>query len=126
MAWATVTCSLNHEHRVYLQEKTDECAIACAAMALQRKGKGELSLDQLRQESQDHSGGYRPSTRDAQAHMDQTTLVQRSLLANIMTSHLGSGRIGTQTGNNLPELLGLVLHLRHVLGGNDGEVAGRR
>lgn len=105
MPWENVQCALNHTHRVYIQAKTDECAIACAAMVLQRLGHGEVDLADLRQASQDHKGGYRPSTQDAGAKLDAKSLGVRSAMANIMTGHFGGGTIGTLTGENLPELL---------------------
>jgi hypothetical protein len=107
MAWKTIQCSLGHNHRVYVQKKTDECAIACAAMVIERLRNIEVSVADLRQASQAHSGGYRPSAKDAgttlalekqkKGHMDY--------MAAIMVHALGSEGSGTVTVANLPGLL---------------------
>jgi hypothetical protein len=107
MGWETLTCTLGHTHEVYRQEKTDECAIACAAMVVQRLNGDKPSLSDLRSHSQDHTGGYRPSTRDAGTLLAVPT-AQKGVaqqMASIMRGRFGGGHIGTMTVDNLPALL---------------------
>jgi hypothetical protein len=107
MGWETITCAKGHSHEVYKQVKDEECAIACAAMIIYRKNGTKVDLTNLRQESQDHTGGYRPSVKDSGALRGRNVaqLGVATQMANIMTGHLGSGHTGTITLDNLPDLL---------------------
>jgi len=104
--WHNVKCKLGHTHRIYIQQKTDECSIACAAMAIQRIYNKEYSLAVLRQQSQDHGGGYRPGLKDAGTRMDPTAAAKQDAIAAMISRKLNAnGYAGTYAVDNLPSLL---------------------
>ena len=101
--WHTVVCALGHSHEVYIQKKTDECAVCCAAMVINRLAEGhpKPDLSELRQSSQKYSGGYHPSEIDAGA----TRGDPRSLNARIDARDLAKQGFESQPhGNVSPQI----------------------
>jgi hypothetical protein len=111
-----------HVHVHCRQRKTDECAIACAAMVIAMKKARYVDLDTLRQTSQALGGlYYRPSARDAGARVDNP--VQRQL-AMIM-QHAVKGYVGEDAGTGIINVKAILQ--QYGVSGNqhENDVAGR-
>jgi hypothetical protein len=114
--WHTVICPLGHTHEVYIQKKTDECAISCAAMVINRVAAGHPKPDpaDLRLSSQDFSGGYKPSPEDAGARMGEKSTLKARLKQE---SQVKRGLSGPTTGPVSPKIRLMQQSLAHTYRG---------
>ncbi len=101
----TLKLECGHTHVHYSQKKTDECAIACAAMVIAMKRARYVPTAQLRQGSQDEGGlYYRPSASDIGAKVGNSA---HSDMAMIMRQGI-KGHTGGDAGTGVINLKGVL------------------
>ncbi len=96
-----------HTHVHYSQKKTDECAMACAAMVIAMKRGKYVPTAQLRNTSQQSDGlYYRPSASDAGAKVNDPVQWQ---LAMMMRQRF-KGHTGGDAGTGIVNLKNVLAH----------------